>query len=227
MNSLPVSLTKKQQNLGWFWWAFQLTLLPLLLFEGNRFLAAPLSESQLNFVFFCVNFVVITVIMGRAFLASCGHGLRHIFRTLQSAFFGLAVYFLTKAILNFVIRRFFPDYVNLNDNSLLVLIQEEPTLLSIAIIFLVPVAEELLYRGVIFGSIHSKSRFLAYAISAALFSLIHFMGYLPDPLTFVISFVLYLPAGLCLAWAYQRSGSILAPILIHIAINQMGFQVLR
>jgi len=227
MKSLPVSLTKKQRNLGWFWWAFQLLLLPLLLNEGNRFLATPLSEARLNFVFFCLNFAGITLILWGFLCTSCGHGLRHFFRTLQSAFFGLAVYYLVSAILNFIVARCFPDYVNLNDGSLLSLIAEEPTILSIAIVFLVPVAEELLYRGVIFGSIHGKSSFLAYAISAALFSLIHFVGYLPDPLTFVISFVLYLPAGLCLAWAYQRSGSILAPIIMHITINQMGLQILR
>lgn len=227
MNSLPVSLTKKQQNLGWFWWAFQLLLLPLLLNEGNRFLAAPLSDAKLNFLFFCLNFAGITLILWNFLRVSCGHGLRHFFRTLQSAFFGLVLYYLAKGVLNFVTIRLFPDYINLNDNSLLTLIQEEPTLLSIAIIFLVPVAEELLYRGVIFGSIHGKSVFLAYAVSATVFSLIHFIGYLPDPLTFIISFVLYLPAGVCLAWAYQRSGSILAPILMHITINQMGLQILR
>jgi len=227
MKSLPVSLTKKQRNLGWFWWAFQLFLLPLLLVEGNQFLAAPLSEARVNFAFFCLNFAGTVLILWCFLRTSCGHGLRHIFRTLQSAFFGLAVYFLASFVLNFAVIRFFPNYVNLNDNSLSVLIQEEPTLLSIAIIFLVPITEELLYRGVVFGSIHGKSRFLAYAISASLFSLIHFIGYLPDPLTFVISFVLYLPAGLCLAWAYQRSGSIVAPILMHITINQIGFQVLR
>ena len=227
MNSLPVLLTKKQRNSGWLWWAFQLLLLPLLLNEGNRFLAAPLSEAKLNFVFFCLNFAGITLILWSFLRISCGQGLRHIFRTLQSGFFGLVLYFLASAVLNFVIGRFFPDYVNLNDGSLSVLIQQEPVLLRVAIVFLVPVAEELLYRGVIFGSIHSKSRFLAYALSAGLFSLVHFVGFFPDPLTFVISFVLYLPAGLCLAWAYQRSGSILAPILMHIAINQMGLQLLR
>lgn len=227
MKSLPISLTKKQCIWGWLWWAFQLVFLPVLLTEGNHFLAAPLSEARLNFVFFCVNFAGTTLVLGRFTLASLGHGLRKLFRTLQSAFFGLTLYYLASVILGLVIQRFFPDYVNPNDNSLSLLLKEEPLLLNIAILFLVPVAEELLYRGVIFGSIHGKSRFLAYAVSAATFSVVHFIGYLPDPLTLVISFVLYLPAGLCLAWAYQRSGSILAPILMHIAINQLGTQLMR
>ena len=227
MKTLPVSFTKTQRNLGWFWWAFQLLFLPLLLAGINLHLSVPMSEARLNFAFFCLNFAGITSILWKYLYNSCAHGLRHFFRTLQSGFFGLVLYFLASAVLNFVVTRFFPDFTNLNDNSLSFLIQEEPALLRIAIIFLVPVAEELLYRGVVFGSIHSKNRFLAYAISAGLFSLIHFVGFLPDPTTFLISFVLYLPAGLCLAWAYERSGSILAPILMHITINQMGLQILR
>lgn len=227
MNALPISLTKPQRNWGWFWWAFQLFLLPLLFSEGNRLLAVPLSDAQLNFIFFCVNFIGTTAILGRFTLSSCGHGLRRLFRTLQSAFFGFALYYLALLIFGFVVGKYFPDYVNQNDTSVYAMIGQEPILMRIAVVFLVPVTEELLYRGVLFGSIYNKSRFLAYAISASVFSLIHIIGYLPDPLTFVISFVMYLPAGLCLAWAYGRSGSILAPILMHIAINQISIQFMR
>lgn len=220
--TLPISLTKSQRNLGWFWWAFQLLFLPLILTEGNRYLGAPVSEAELNFIFFCLNFAATTLILWRFALASCKQGLRRVFYTLQSAFLGFALYYLLTFLLGLATRYFFPDYVNQNDSSILYMLQENRLLISIGTILLAPVAEELMYRGVIFGSLHSRSRFFAYALSAVLFSVVHIMGHLPDPLTFVISFVQYLPAGFCLAWAYERSGSILAPILMHIAINQMG-----
>ena len=91
--SSTFSLTKKQCTWGWIWWALQLFLIPMLLREGNRFLAAPLSETRLNFVFFCINFIGITLILWRHIIASCAHGFRKIFRTLVSAFIGLAVYY--------------------------------------------------------------------------------------------------------------------------------------
>lgn len=225
--SSTFSLTKKQCTWGWIWWALQLFLIPMLLREGNRFLAAPLSETRLNFVFFCINFIGIILILWRHIIASCAHGFRKIFRTLVSAFIGLAVYYLAKLLLNFATEHFFPAYANLNDGVIYGLMQDDPLFMRIGIFFLVPVAEELIYRGVIFGSIHGKSRFLAYALSAALFSLVHFIGYFPDPLTFVLSFVLYLPAGLSLAWAYERSSSVLAPILMHIAINLISTYFMR
>lgn len=225
--TLSTYLTKKQCIWGWIWWALQLFVIPMLLREGNRFLAVPLSEARLNFVFFCVNFLGIVLILGRYVLSSCGHGLRNFFRTLVSAFLGLAVYYLANYLLQFAVRYILPEYANVNDGVIYALLQDDPLFMRIGIFFLVPVAEELLYRGVIFGSIYSKSRFLAYALSAALFSLVHFVGYFPEPLTFAVSFVLYLPAGLTLAWAYQRSGSILAPALMHIVINVIGTQLMR
>jgi membrane protease YdiL (CAAX protease family) len=36
----------------------------------------------------------------------------------------------------------------------------------------------------------------------------------------------YLPAGLCLAWAYIRGGTIFASIVIHAAINYVSIQYL-
>ena len=227
MKVLPISLTKNQRNWGWFWWAFQLIFLPLILTESNRYLGAPVTEAELNFIFFCVNFAATTLILGRFFLNSCAHGLRRVFYTLQSAFLGFALYFLVKFLLGFATAWLFPNYVNQNDSSIQAMLHQSPLLISIGVTLLVPVAEELMYRGVIFGSIHSRSRLLAYALSSVLFSLVHILGYLSDPVTFVVSLIQYLPAGLCLAWAYARSGSILAPILMHIAINQIGLQFMR
>ena len=107
MKSLPVSLTKKQRILGWIWWAFQLLLLPLLLAVGNQYLSSPLSEAKQNFVFFCVNFAGITVLEGSFVLASFRQGLRSLLRTLQAAFFGLAMYHLVNLILSFTINRLY------------------------------------------------------------------------------------------------------------------------
>ena len=36
-----------------------------------------------------------------------------------------------------------------------------------------------------------------------------------------------LPAGFALAWAYRRSGSIFASILIHMSVNQIGMLLMR
>ena len=93
----------------------------------------------------------------------------------------------------------------------------------------VPIAEECFYRGLIFRNLYDKSPFLAYAVSMVIFSLAHVLGYvgMEDLGTLALCFLQYLPAAFALAWSYRRSGSIFAPILIHMVVNQTGMLLMR
>jgi len=75
-----------------------------------------------------------------------------------------------------------------------------------------PLFEEFIFRGLIFGGLRRMAGALPAALaSAALFAIVH------PPLAMVPVFVL----GLCAAWAYGRSKSLLAPMLVHAAYNAM------
>ncbi len=93
-----------------------------------------------------------------------------------------------------------------------------------------PVIEEILLRGLVFAPLSKKNTFLAYALSMAAFSFLHIMGYIgAEGQTFYMllyAFLQYLPAGFVLAWAYQLTGSILAPIFLHSFINIIGIYLL-
>jgi membrane protease YdiL (CAAX protease family) len=97
----------------------------------------------------------------------------------------------------------------------------------IGTVVLVPIVEETLYRGLIFGLL--PKRILRYAVSVGAFCAIHVMGYIGyyEPLHLLLCFMQYIPAGLVLAYAYERSGSIFAPILIHMAINGIAMLFMR
>ena len=43
----------------------------------------------------------------------------------------------------------------------------------------------------------------------------------------LLAYAQYIPAGLMLAWAYRKSGSIFAPMLIHATINAISLFSLR
>ena len=90
-------------------------------------------------------------------------------------------------------------------------------------------AEECLFRGLLFRGFYGKSRWAAYAISAICFSFIHIGGYLGsyDPALLAMCFIQYLPAGLILAWCYEKSNTIVTPILIHTLINAIGIYSMR
>ena len=96
-------------------------------------------------------------------------------------------------------------------------------------VFLAPMVEEPLFRGAVFGSLYRRSRWAAYAVSAALFSLYHvwqFAAAYGDP-TYLIYALAYVPVSLALAFAYERSGSIWVPIAFHMTINAVTMYVLK
>ena len=46
-------------------------------------------------------------------------------------------------------------------------------------------------------------------------------------ITLLLCFCQYIPAGICLGWAYAKSGTIWCPVLIHMTVNQIGMLFMR
>ena len=77
-----------------------------------------------------------------------------------------------------------------------------------------PVAEEVAVRFTLYQFLRTKLAFpWAALISSAAFGLMHF-GY-PDPMKMAMC----LAGGWVLAWTYERTGSILAPVGVHVLNN--------
>ena len=77
-----------------------------------------------------------------------------------------------------------------------------------------PVAEELMFRGLVFKRFREKSTFFsAVLLSSLIFGLMN--GNLLQ--------ILYVGAmGMVLAYSYEICGTIKVPILLHITVNVMG-----
>jgi uncharacterized protein len=80
-----------------------------------------------------------------------------------------------------------------------------------AAVLLIPVAEELIFRGVLYPPLkRSVGRRWAIWVSAVVFGVAHFNLMTLLPLTLL---------GAVLAWLYERTGNLLAPIVAHSAFN--------
>ena len=92
-----------------------------------------------------------------------------------------------------------------------------PWLVTVAIVVFAPIAEELFFRGIVFNAwLREAGRIWAYVGSAALFAAIH------------LSLESLLPIfllGLALAWVYQRTGNLLAPITMHATVNGISVAI--
>ena len=229
MKKLSVYMTRTEKILGWIYLFVQLLVLPEILVLGNLLLGSPLSDAELNFVFFCLNFICVTVIFHRFLAASAKVSFSAPWRCLRSAFLGFVLYWLLNFAVSILIAVVYPDFSNVNDASISTLVQENSQLMTFGTVLLVPLVEEVLYRGLIFRGLYERNRAVAYIVSTAAFGALHVVSYigLYEPLHLIMCFIQYIPAGLCLAWAYVRADSVWAPVLIHITINQIGILSMR
>jgi len=89
--------------------------------------------------------------------------------------------------------------------------------LGLLVVLAAPVAEEVFFRGFLFGGLRGRMSFWpAAAVSGLLFGLVHLPG---GPLQ-VPPLAVF---GVLLAWLYERTGSLWPPILMHAIQNAISF----
>ena len=229
MNKLSVSLTKKERILGWIYYLIQLLALPFLLSLVNFLIGNPLNESLLNFLYFLVNFLCVLLIFFRFFKKNSKNAITAPLRCLWYAGAGIAFFWGLSYAVQILIVMVSPDFFNVNDASINDMAQENYGLIALGTVLLVPLAEEALYRGLIFGQFYNRKPVAAYLISCCVFASVHVVGYIGsyEPLQLALCFLQYLPAGIALGWAYTKSDTIWSPILMHMAINAIGIASMR
>lgn len=211
-------LTDRELKSGFIYLAVSLLVIPSLL----SFL--PLRDGQLNFVYYLVNFAAAVFIFRRFLWQSLLVALDRPFPTIYYSALGYLGHTAIGEIQTVLIFMVFPAFANVNDQGILAMLEADFYLMTIGTIFLVPVAEECFYRGLLFRGLYDRSPVLAYLASMAAFAFIHVMGYIGsfEPLQLLLCFIQYLPAGYCLCFAYRYGGSIISPIIVHIIVNVMG-----
>lgn len=222
--SLSAAPTAIETRWGFLWLAASSLLMPVFLTLLNMLLPQPLSAALLNAAYYCINFAVVILIFHRFLRDAAVVALERIPLVLLYAVLGYLGYQLLTTLLTSVILMISPDFENVNDESIFSMLDENTIPLALATVFLVPLAEETLYRGLFFRKLLEKNVFAAYIVSMVAFAAIHVVGYIGvhPPLTLLLCFLQYLPAGYCLCFCYRQTGTIMTPILVHTIVNAVG-----
>jgi len=89
-------------------------------------------------------------------------------------------------------------------------------MLALGVAVLGPLFEELLLRGLLFGTVrHIADEHVSVAVTAGVFALMHLQYSLPVML-------LILPMGIVMGYARSRSGSLVVPVILHMANNTLS-----
>lgn len=229
MKKLPYEfsddLTKGQLIAGLVYLPVHMFLLPILI----PYLGASLGAGEQNLLYYALSTVFV--------LAAFWKFLRAGFDTLVDRLGWCLVTILMALGLDYVlsygvtiVMMLFPEMLTANPNNEAVMdvAEEAYGAMKAVSIFLAPIVEEVLFRGVVFGALRRKNRVAAYVLSILLFSVYHVWQYAVayGDWTMLAYVIQYLPVSFALTWAYERSGSIWTPIGFHMLINAMSFYVL-
>lgn len=219
---MTLYLTKKESILGWIYMAMAFLVLPVVIAVVGLMLGF-VDEAGLNLILYVLNAVCCGWIFRRLLKQSWEN-----LRGRQNAFINAVVlgfigYYAAATAVGLLVMYLKPDFANVNDQNITAMIARQPLLIP-AITVLVPLAEECLFRGLIFVPLYRKHKAMAYVVTCLSFAAIHVVGYIGsyDALTLMLCFVQYLAPGIALCWACQKADSLLAPIAIHALINTLS-----
>ena len=221
-------MTSGEKIAGTILFAVYLVVLPFVtdpLFRLiGKLLDTTISETVQSIIYYYVLFAVTLIVFhkfiartSRNFADNLGVACRNMLLGLI-ALYGLneLVYRLSAVVIS--------NRTNLNDTTISAQIQDAPRVTLLIIVFLAPFIEEVLFRGLVFGNLKSKSRVVAYLVSCLLFALMHVWQFavVQQDMTYFLLMVQYLVPGAVLAWAYESSGTLWASIGLHAAANALS-----
>ncbi|WP_300605916.1 CPBP family intramembrane glutamic endopeptidase [uncultured Oscillibacter sp.] len=221
-------LTNLERFGGGIFFVFYLLLLPLMAGPARHLagelLGRRISEELYGAVYYYGLFAVTAILFHRLLGTSTRRFLDEPARALKTAGVGIVAYYGLGELAARLGSVFVDRSGNLNDAVISARTGSAPHMTLLIVVFLAPFVEETLFRGLVFGGLKEKSRLLAYAVSCALFALVHVWQFAlanRDPAYF-LAMVQYLIPGLVLAWAYEHSGTLWASIGLHAGVNALS-----
>jgi len=188
-----------------------------------------LTDILFNVIWLLVALVVLVIALGRYLRASFARFLEYGLSNLTTVLAGYGIYWALSLPLTMLLYAVLPELTNPNNDMVMEMVAQEFLPMFAIAVLLAPVVEEILFRGAIFAPLRKVNRLLAYVVSCLAFGLLHVMQFLIfdfSPLLFV-TMLIYIPAGIALAWVYERSGSIWTAIGLHALINAVALTLTR
>lgn len=226
-------LSKKELICGLIFLPIYIFVLPLAVgyasFGFFEFFKISPSDAHVTLLYYFVSLIFILIVMGsflkESFSAFIGRLGSSLYATLLGYFIYLALLYAVSLIISIIIVQQSP---NPNNEAVQGLLRQNSRAMMISSLLLAPIVEETLFRGVVFAPLLKVNRFAAYALSFLVFAFYHVWQYMlagPTP-QFFIYLLQYLPGAVVLCWAYEKSGTIWSPILLHALINAAAIRSL-
>lgn len=189
---------------------------------------AELTDTSLNIFYYSLGSIYMLVFLWKFFRRGFDVFLDGLARCILTFFVAYLINIILTYALQLVFMAFGYDITATpNDETVMSMAEQGYNAMFAMAVFMAPLVEEPLFRGLIFGRLHKKNRILAYALSAGLFALYHVWQYVvayADP-SYLVYAINYIPVSIALAYSYEKSGSIWVPIGFHMMVNGLSLYV--
>lgn len=214
-------LTVEEQRVGWVFFALYLAVLPFLVGAVTRFLdehlEIGLTAAQSSAIYYAAVLLLLVAVFWD-FLKNAFRILRdntppNLLALAVGVAGGLAVTVLFSLVPLPVENPVIGDY---REQFLMA-----PRSTTAVVMFLRPLVEEILYRGLLFGSLRKRNRAMAYAVSIGLSVLgAAWQFVFPDGGAMYLLLALrYIPLAAATAWSYDVGGSVLTPMAVRVILS--------
>lgn len=221
-------LSPGEMTAGWVFFAVYLAVLPFVTAPAFRLLERGLGTDipprLENALYYYALFAVTVVIFHGFILRTSRQFLDGLGGSVRSVLLGLVALYGSNELTYRLTRVLVDGRTNLNDSAVSAQIRAAPAVTFLIVVFLAPFVEEVLFRGLVFGTLRGKSRGLAYVVSCLLFALLHVWQFAVVSRDAAYFFLMaqYLVPGIVLAWAYEHTGTLWTSILLHAAANALS-----
>lgn len=224
-------MNKTESIVGWIYLFVHIFALGYIVALANIYLfplfGFSLSTLHLNLLYYAISFVFLLCFLHSFMRSSFGELCSHKMDTLISVLIFYFVYMIVLYLVALFIGLFLDNLENPNNAAITSMAKLNPNTMIVIGVLLAPIVEEILFRGVAFGTIRKSSRVAGYIVSSLLFALYHLWEYMLSGFSWdlVLYLLQYIPAGIILCLCYERSKNIWGPVFLHMMINYVSITV--
>lgn len=215
-------LTRPEAVRGWIFFACYVGVFPLLMGVIQRRIGGEIPVAEANVVYYLLSAVLVFLV----FWTFLRQSWRFLLDWLPENLFAFVTGLAAAGVLHFLVMRLPYPVENPNRYSYPEQFALSPAATVVILAVLMPLVEEILFRGLLFGSVRRSSRPLAWVLSAGSYAFYCVWQFIFTwdgvDLRYLLLSVQYLPMSLACTWAYDNGGSVWTPAALHAAVNLFG-----
>lgn len=214
-------LTHPEAIRGWVFFAIYVGLFPFLMGVLQRLLlrAGEIPVAEVSVIYYLLSAVLVLLV----FWTFLRHGFHLLLDWLPENLFALVTGLVGAGVLYFLIRLIPLPVTDPNLYSYPEQFALSPAATLVILLVFMPIVEETLFRGLLFGCARRYSRPLGWILSVLIYAFYCVWQFIFTwegvDLRYLLLFLRYLPMSIACTWAYDRGGSVWSAISLHTLFN--------